>query len=97
MPALTPFAIDALGCGDSLLTASVLALAGGASLLVASFLGSVAAAVQAQRIGNIPVSATDLRHGVVRVHNAHLAFATPEVVTARSSRAGAEVAALRAS
>ena len=55
------------------------------------------AAVQAQRIGNIPVSATDLRHGVVRVHNAHLAFATPEVVTARSSRGGAEVAALRAS
>lgn len=96
VPALSPFAIDALGCGDALLTAAVLSLACGAPLVEAAFLGSVAAAVEAQRVGNIPVSATDLRQGVVRVHNAHLAFATPEVVTARSSHAAAH-AALRAS
>ncbi|MFM9995478.1 MAG: PfkB family carbohydrate kinase [Phycisphaerales bacterium] len=96
VPALSAFAIDALGCGDALMAAAVLARASGASLLAASFLGAVAASVEAQRIGNIPVSATDLRQGVVRVHNAHLTFASPEVVTARSARP-ATPAALRAS
>jgi rfaE bifunctional protein kinase chain/domain len=99
VPALSPFAIDALGCGDSLLAAAALALAAGGTLLSATFLGSVAAAVQAQRIGNVPVSATDLRHGIVRVHNAHLAYASPEVVTSRSARPPPEspAASLRAS
>jgi rfaE bifunctional protein nucleotidyltransferase chain/domain len=92
VPSLTPYAIDALGCGDALLTAATLARAGGASLVGATFLGSVAAAAQAQRIGNIPVSSTDLRQGIVRVHNAHLAFAAPEVVASRMP-----AAALRAS
>lgn len=73
VPALCPLAIDPLGCGDSLLTAAALALASGGSLLAAGFLGACAAAVQVQRLGNSPISATDLRHAVVRVHNAHLA------------------------
>ncbi len=96
VPALSAFAIDALGCGDALLAAAVLARASGASLLTAAFLGSVAAAVEAQRIGNIPVSSTDLRQGIVRVHNAHLAFAIPDVITARTSRSP-DAPALRAS
>src|SRR5690606_20029042 len=80
VPALSPYAIDALGCGDALLAACALALAAGGSLLAASFLGAVAAGVEAQRLGNIPVSATDLRQGVARVHGAHLAFAAAEVI-----------------
>lgn len=84
IPAMSPFAIDALGCGDALLAAATLALASGGSLLAAAFLGSLGAAVQAQRIGNLPVSATDLRHALARVHTAHLAFAPQEVVSARS-------------
>ncbi len=83
IPALAPFAIDALGCGDSLLSAATLALASGGSLVAAAFIGSVAAAVQAQRIGNIPISATDLRHGIVRVQSAHLAYAAPDVIHSR--------------
>src|SRR5262249_57101772 len=75
IPALTPYAIDALGCGDSLLAAATLALSSGGSLVAAAFLGSVAAAIQAQRIGNIPISATDLRQGIVKTHSAHLTFA----------------------
>jgi len=82
VPALTPFAIDPLGCGDSLLTAATLSLAAGGSLLASAFLGACAASCQAQRIGNVPISATDVRQTVVRVHNAHLTYATPEVIHA---------------
>lgn len=88
VPALSAFAVDALGCGDSLLATATLALASGAPLVAASFLGAVAASVQAQRMGNIPVSATDLRQGVVRVHSAQLAYAPADVITARSLRHG---------
>jgi sugar/nucleoside kinase (ribokinase family) len=91
VPALVPFAIDPLGCGDALISAATLALACGGSLLAGAFLGSVSAGIEAQRIGNIPVTAADLRGGVVRVHNARLAFAGAEVV---ASRGTARVAAL---
>lgn len=83
IPALCPIAVDALGCGDALLMAATLALAGGGSLLAGAFLGSVAAACQAQRLGNLPVSASDLRQGVARVHGAQLAFVTAEVIGSR--------------
>jgi len=83
IPALAPFAIDALGCGDSLLSAATLALASGGSLVAAAFIGSLAAALQAQRIGNSPISATDLRHGIVRVQSAHLAYVAPDVIHSR--------------
>jgi sugar/nucleoside kinase (ribokinase family) len=84
VPALSPYAIDPLGCGDSLISAATLALAGGGSLLAAAFLGAAAAAIQAQRIGNIPVSAPDLRQTIVRIGSAHIAFAPAEVVNSRS-------------
>lgn len=86
VPALSPHAADALGCGDAALAASTLALAGGASLLVGAFLGAVSAACEAQRLGNIPVSTADLRSGVARVHSAHLAYASPEVLDSRLTR-----------
>jgi rfaE bifunctional protein kinase chain/domain/rfaE bifunctional protein nucleotidyltransferase chain/domain len=87
VPSMVPFAIDPLGCGDSLIAGSALAMASGGGLLAAAFVGSQAAAAQAQRIGNIPITAADLRQGIVRVHNARLAFAGAEVVAARGSRA----------
>lgn len=87
VPALSPMAIDPLGCGDSLLAAATLALSVGGSMLQASFLGACAAAAQVQRLGNIPISATDLRQITTRVHAAHLAFAAPEVIESRSGRA----------
>ncbi|MBX3359171.1 MAG: adenylyltransferase/cytidyltransferase family protein [Phycisphaeraceae bacterium] len=71
-PALCGHAIDPLGCGDALLATATLALASGAPLLGAAFLGAVAAAAQAQRLGNSVISASDLRHGIVRAHAAHL-------------------------
>ena len=75
VPALCPMAVDPLGCGDSLLTVASLALACGSPILSAAFLGACAAATQVQRLGNIPISATDLRHQIVRAHTSHLTFA----------------------
>src|SRR5690606_36088675 len=84
VPGLCAHTVDGLGCGDALLAAATLALcAGGGSvggagaLLPAAFLGSIAAAAQAGRLGNTVVSGADLRRGVARVHAAHLTF-SPE-------------------
>lgn len=82
VPALCANAIDALGCGDALLSAATLTLASGGSLLAAAFIGSVAAATQAQRLGNTVVGAPDLRHGIARIHASHLTFAAPEALHA---------------
>lgn len=84
IPALTPFAIDALGCGDSLLAAATLTLASGGSLLAAAFLGSIAAAAQAQRIGNIPISAADIRQSIVKVQASHLTYTPQEMIPPRA-------------
>ncbi|MCW5766855.1 MAG: adenylyltransferase/cytidyltransferase family protein [Phycisphaeraceae bacterium] len=74
VPALCGHAADPLGCGDALLAAAALATAAGLGAMPSAFLGSVAAAAEAQRLGNIPISAADLRHGVVRIHTARLAW-----------------------
>jgi len=83
VPALCPIALDPLGCGDSLLTAASLALAGGGSMLAASFLGACAASTQVQRLGNVPVSTQELRRTIARVHSSHLAWAGRETIESR--------------
>jgi rfaE bifunctional protein nucleotidyltransferase chain/domain len=82
VPALAPHAIDTLGCGDALLATSSLMLLAGGDLTSAAYLGSVAAAVEATRLGNEVVSATDLRAGVRRMHDARMAI-TPSRIGAR--------------
>lgn len=94
IPALCPVAVDPLGCGDSLLTVAALGLASGGSMLASAFLGACAAATQVQRLGNIPISATDLRHQIVRVHSAHLTFA-PSDLDARQPQSKRADSALR--
>lgn len=90
VPALSGVAIDPLGCGDAMIAAATLALTADASLVAAGFLGAVSAATQVQRLGNTVISATDLRHGVSRLHTAHLAYAPADVVRSRSpARQGA--------
>lgn len=75
VPALTSYPVDPLGCGDALLATATLAMTAGASPVAAAFLGSLAAATEAQRLGNIPISGTDLRHGIVRLHTSRLVYA----------------------
>jgi rfaE bifunctional protein kinase chain/domain/rfaE bifunctional protein nucleotidyltransferase chain/domain len=60
VPALATHAVDPLGCGDAMLTTATLTLAAGGSLQAGMLLGSLAAAVAAQRLGNDAVSAEDL-------------------------------------
>lgn len=82
VPALAGAAVDQLGCGDALLTTVSLARASGAGALASALLGAVAASVQAGRMGNLPVSATDLRRSIARLHAANLTFASADVVEA---------------
>ncbi len=64
LPALNSSPKDVAGAGDSLLTAAALTLIAGGSLWESAFLGSLAAACQVSRTGNIPVSIEDLRQGL---------------------------------
>lgn len=57
---MNQYPIDASGSGDSLLIVSSMALSLGASIWEASYLGSLAAAVQVSRIGNIPIHANEI-------------------------------------
>lgn len=61
LQALNPLPRDVSGAGDSMLTASALALTGGASIWEAAYIGSTAASIQTSRIGNIPISAIELK------------------------------------
>lgn len=51
---------DVAGAGDSLLIASAMAMASSATIWEAACLGSIAAAVQVGRVGNIPIQAAEL-------------------------------------
>ena len=53
--------IDTAGAGDSMLVVSSLSLAARATIWEAAYLGSIAAAVQISRIGNIPIKIEDLK------------------------------------
>ncbi len=75
VPAMCAHALDPLGCGDALLATATLALCAGGSLLAGAFLGALAAGCEAQRLGNMPIGATDLRQSLARVHGSRLAFA----------------------
>ena len=58
--ALNKFPKDVAGAGDSMLVASALTLASGGSIWEAACIGSMAAAVQVGRVGNIPIKTSDL-------------------------------------
>ncbi len=60
MEAMNKSPVDPAGAGDSLLTCSAMALASGADIWQSSYLGSIAAACQVSRNGNIPLSVSDL-------------------------------------
>ena len=60
LPAFNTAPKDASGAGDSLLTCAAMALAVGADIWQAAYLGSVAAACQVSRVGNIPLTADEL-------------------------------------
>lgn len=83
VPSFTPIAVDPLGCGDSLLAAATLTLASGGSFVKAAILGSLAAAAQAQRLGNAVIGAADLRRGIARLQNASLTWSDDSTASPR--------------
>ena len=60
LPAFNTAPKDSAGAGDSLLTCASMALAVGCDIWQSSYLGSLAAACQVGRVGNIPLSPQDL-------------------------------------
>ena len=64
LPALNPVPADTSGAGDSLLVTSTLALASNATPYQAAYLGSLAAAIQVSREGNIPIKVSELKQVV---------------------------------
>lgn len=58
--ALNKFPKDVAGAGDSMLVASALTLAAGGSVWEAACIGSMAAAVQVGRVGNVPIQFREL-------------------------------------
>ncbi len=66
MPALSNHVVDPLGCGDALLATASLALAAGGSLHAAAYLGSIAAAIEVQQLGNQPLKAERLGAAVAQ-------------------------------
>jgi rfaE bifunctional protein kinase chain/domain/rfaE bifunctional protein nucleotidyltransferase chain/domain len=73
IPALTRHVVDELGCGDAVLAIAMLARTAGASLAQAAYLGSLAAASQAERRGNCVVSTADIARMMRRVASSYLA------------------------
>lgn len=92
VPALATHAVDALGCGDALLTASTLTLAAGGSLTQAAFVGSVAAWIHGSRMGNLPVDIATLRRRIEGLGGHTLSFVPADVLAAQRSAAAASAA-----
>ena len=85
LPSFVDHPVDLLGCGDALLAASTLALASGAELMSAAYLGNAAAAIEASNLGNQPVPAAKLREWLR--HRRELAPALASSQEARGVRA----------
>ena len=55
LPSLAPHLADRMGCGDALLAVTTLAFTTGSPLLPSAYLGSMAAAIEGDQMGNIPI------------------------------------------
>lgn len=65
LPAFNTAPKDTAGAGDSLLTCCSMAMAVGADIWQSMYLGSIAAACQVSRVGNIPLSPRDMAQELV--------------------------------
>ncbi len=60
IPPLADHLMDRMGCGDALLAATTLAMTTGTPLVPAAYLGSLAAAIEGSRLGNVAVDRATL-------------------------------------
>ena len=68
IPSMNLFPEDTAGAGDSLLTASSMAMVIGANIWECVLLGSIAAACQVGRIGNIPLKREELTNELLTIN-----------------------------
>jgi rfaE bifunctional protein kinase chain/domain len=66
LPALNNAPRDVAGAGDALLTCASLALAAGADIWTSAYIGSMAAACQVGKVGNIPLTVEELRREILQ-------------------------------
>jgi len=62
--ALNSNPVDTAGAGDSLLISSALCMASGATIWETAILGSLAAAIQVSRVGNIPITKEEVQTAI---------------------------------
>lgn len=65
IPALNKSPKDVAGAGDSLLIASSMAIVSGASVVEGAYIGSLAAASQVGRVGNIPLNIKEIKEELI--------------------------------
>lgn len=68
LPAFNSSPKDTAGAGDSFLTCTSMAMTVGVDIWQSMYLGSIAAACQVSRVGNIPLSASDLMQELTEQH-----------------------------
>jgi rfaE bifunctional protein kinase chain/domain/rfaE bifunctional protein nucleotidyltransferase chain/domain len=73
--ALEKNAVDAVGCGDALVSYAALAMYVSKNPLIASILGSVSAALLSSINGNIPIIKSDVEKKLLQLENAINSFA----------------------
>ena len=61
IPALNPNSIDTAGAGDSMLISMALSMLANENIWVSAYIGSLAASIQVERVGNIPIEIDELR------------------------------------
>jgi len=66
LPAFNSAPTDVSGAGDCLLICASMALVVGANIWESGFLGSIAAACQVSRIGNLPLTVDEIIHELIR-------------------------------
>lgn len=66
IPAFNKNPVDTLGCGDALLALTTLAASGGGAIAQAAYVGSIAAALHAGKLGNPSIDRLALNRALVR-------------------------------
>jgi D-beta-D-heptose 7-phosphate kinase/D-beta-D-heptose 1-phosphate adenosyltransferase len=86
IPSVGAGAVDVLGCGDALLAAATLALAGGGTRTQAAYLGNLAAGVHVGRFGNGPIRREDVARLASRLDRDTLAAVRVDAASACPAR-----------
>jgi sugar/nucleoside kinase (ribokinase family) len=73
LPAFNSFPKDVSGAGDSFFLTSAMSLRTGADIWQSSYLGAIAAALQVSRVGNAPLTVSDI---LTEIDDAKFDFAT---------------------